>query len=536
MSRTSTIRLTHSGFLLYSPISIFAFPISVKYLNPTASLFLLTLIGILITISSFIIYAGCIKIFKHHHSFVFIAASLSLVGFLRGLLFFISVNILDLKQPSSLSERMINSWVTTFIVLLLSNYIVTKVVNYRKRYQAIINQILQSSIPSKELLSSEDFAVLDGIQSSLGRSFASYLESLTARNTAKLSEEIRSQINNEIRPISQRIWLKSLKSQPIVNYRRLITDSVKTMSFSIRSLIVVLGIAGLIENLFAHSMAESVVRVGTYLLVLVILSFILKSLNTHFEESLAINVIFLALTGLLPIYMSEFAAQALGFNSALVIDFYILPLAPLVIVILSALNMSNKDRDLIMQALEQFNPLQAGERESKNLASYLHNSLQSDLMALSVQLEEASGGIDSGSSPELEAKVRELLNRSLVDDYLNYSKSPADRLTSIVQAWKGVCEISVNLDEQIWRDESRKIIVIRTIEEVITNAYRSGGATELKIVGTWGGKGFELKFTSNGGKGIATHNGFGTAWLDQIAIEPWILNETPSGAELIICL
>ena len=534
--------VTKRAFGLYSPISILAFPVTVLVANPEAPAFTLLIYGVLLTAATFAIYLPFSALSRHIPSdatalkFLNLLAASIFSGSARGLIFFYLVQNLELKESGTLSNRVLASTFTTLIWLISSNLIINSALVFRNNYQKAMNQFLQRNITQfPELASSsrgdDDLA---GLQLNLVESLSGLLKEGSTQNLQEVADSLTLQINHQLRPLSRRIWLRSLGEFPVIRFRRMVKDSIINLDFSNRTFVALMVSLALLNNVFIRSFAESTLRTFSYVVVL------LAVLGVREKRFVRSHAVFLFSIGLIPIVASEFFVNVLNYSGSWTAALLITPVAPAVIIILSLFKLTARDHDLIVELLENFGVGVIAESSKsfdirdRHLASYIHNSLQSELLALASQLEDAAEANNPQKSAELLQKVTSVVNRSFVDDFRKFSESPLERLEVVKDSWRGILEIEVNIPQELLQNSLRNASLVQTIEEFAANSFRHGRATRVSISGSKGSKGLLVELRSNGSEGTSATRGLGTEWLDQIALAPWSIESGDSGFRLTI--
>ena len=534
--------VTKRAFGLYSPISILAFPVTVLVANPEAPAFTLLIYGVLLTAATFAIYLPFSALSRHIPSdatglkFLNLIAASIFSGSARGLIFFYLVQNLELKESGTLSNRVLASTFTTLIWLISSNLIINSALVFRNKYQKAMNQFLQRNITQFPELASSSRGddELAGLQLNLVESLSGLLKEGSTQNLQEVADSLTLQINHQLRPLSRRIWLRSLGEFPVIRFRRMVKDSIINLDFSNRTFVALMVSLALLNNVFIRSFAESTLRTFSYVVVL------LAVLGVREKRFVRSHAVFLFSIGLIPIVASEFFVNVLNYSGSWTAALLITPVAPAVIIILSLFKLTARDHDLIVELLENFGfgviaeSSKSFDIRDRYLASYIHNSLQSELLALASQLEDAAEADNPQKSAELLQRVSSVVNRSFVDDFRKFSESPLERLEVVKDSWRGILEIEVNIPQELLQNSLRNASLVQTIEEFAANSFRHGRATRVSISGSQGSKGLLVELRSNGSAGTSATRGLGTDWLDQIALAPWSIESGDSGFRLTI--
>jgi hypothetical protein len=538
------ISLSIPGYILYSPISILSFPVTVLVVNPGASFLLLTASGLALTAVIFALYLPFIWIDSRISidSFVlkfanFLIAALA-VGAIRGYFFYQAVDALELNPPGDLLNRILASAATTLFWLCAANILINFSRAFRSRYEQSLKKFIErnlSVIPS--LLPSQESATeLTLLQEELANSLTSRLEDGDAQNLREVAELLKSKINLQLRPLSRRIWLRSLNEYPRIRYGRMLKDSINFLDFSKPIFVLAILFLALLSNLSIRSFTESLVRTSTFLLLLLL---ILALAKTRIFTS---HYFYLAAIGIVPVLGSEFIALSREYAGSWTATFLISLVAPALMVVLSLFSLTLRDHGLIIELLESYeihkipNTSKAFDVGERHLASYLHNSLQSELLAIAGQLEEAAISNDREKSAEILQRVSALINRSFIDDFQKFAESPLERLETVRKSWSGILQIEIDIPEALLTSPVRNASLVQTIEEFAANSYRHGKATKISASAIENSIGLHLTLKSNGSKKISTKRGLGSEWLDQIAIGTWKMQSTPTGTTLKITI
>ena len=538
------ISLSNAGFLLYSPISILAFPVTVLVVNPGASLLVLTASGLALTAAIFIFYLPFVSIDKYISAkkpvlkFTnFLTAAIA-IGAIRGYLFYLMVEALGLEAPGDIVNRILASTATTLFWLCASNILISLSRTFRARYQQSLNRFIKRNlavIPSL-MPSDKSTTELISLQQDLSQSLAARLEDGDAENLREVAELLKSKINLQLRPLSRRIWLRSLKEYPVIRFRQMIKDCIQLLDFSKSLFFSSMLFLALLDNVFIRTFTESLIRTTTFFAILLSIYALSKS------PIFANTYIYLITIGIAPVVGSEYASHLLGYSGSWAATLLISLVAPALMIILSLFNLTLRDHGLIIELLENYD-IQKHTSSSKSfdpgerhLASYIHNSLQSELLAIAGQLEEAAISNNREKSSEILQRVSSLINRSFIDDFQKFAESPLERLETIRKSWSGILDINLYIPETLLNSSERNAVLVQTIEEFTANSYRHGKATQVTATATANVVGLHLSLHSNGSGKISTKRGLGSEWLDQIALAPWKIKSSRSGTKLEIII
>jgi signal transduction histidine kinase len=174
---------------------------------------------------------------------------------------------------------------------------------------------------------------------------------------------------------------------------------------------------------------------------------------------------------------------------------------------------------------------------NKNAASYLHNLLQSELLAITKQIEISSDDLDSVNSLKDLEILLDRLNRPIKDDFQKFLNNPIERLNRLQNAWKGIADVNITIPAQALEDQNRNILLVQIVEEAIANAVRHAGATQVNVMAELQ-EDTRVRFSiiNNGVSSKEESVGLGSAWLDHHAPNSWTRKKLENGSELIFTL
>lgn len=539
---SSLFSLSTSGFAIFSPISILAYPVSIIVVNPQGSAVPLTLVGILITLITYPFYWLLMRIslYKHFTSLLVRVAlfllTVTLTGVIRGVVFYQASEILALHQPSDLTRRVLASALTTIFWLSSANFIINLTRTFRIKYQTTLNQYLNSQMyvaVSQFERESQD-GEIDEFQAELTESLSKLTLTAGKDTFREISERLIFHINEQLRPLSRRIWLRSLSEYPVINYKSLLIDSLKILRYSSRAFILIMALLAILENYFLRSIAESFWRTASYLIITIIFQYLYSKLQSG-RRGLVVVSLYLVTISLFPIYFSEFFVGLLGYKTNYLAATLITPTPAAVIIILSLIDLTQRDRSFLLGLLEKgsgsrFTRVEQGvDLTQRHLASYLHNSFQSELLALSGQMAAVAISGDKAETASVLQRVAAVASRSLSEDLSKLNERPLERLTTVVNSWGNLLEIKIDISQSFMQEHLNRVVFVQTVEELASNAYRHDKSSLLWISAEPGEVGIKLIFQSNGQAPIVQSKGMGASWVNQVSLTPYMIAKNRTG-------
>ena len=539
--------LTISGFALFAPVSVFAYLTSTLVANPNSSILLLIFVGLLITLFILGLYAVLIwpqricQLNQKLGLLKFFVLAIGITGAVRGIIFFYANEILSLKQPSDLIARITSSTLTTLLWLSSANLVINISRQFKREYQSTLNQYLASKISraARNIDSQEEIEELQEFQKELSKTIVEVLNSPSSDAFSRLSERLTFHLNEQLRPLSRRIWLRSLSEYPVINYKGVLLDSLKLLNFSEVLFFLIISSLAVLENLFLRSLTETFWRTISFLIFTFLVMRIFKLIRIR-TESLVLNLIFLLAVSVTPIYLSEVTIGILGFTNSYLAAIFIIPIPMVLIVVLALIDLTQKDREFLLNLLKDkkdsiYQQSAIGiDPEKRQIASFLHNSFQSELLALSSQMASAAISNDKSQTSATLQRVYAFASRSISEDFQRLNEMPLERLKTVINSWANILDIQTEFSDVILADNSKLVLIVQTIEEVASNSYRHGKATYLKVKAEKGEIGIRLIFQSNGKEPLVRSKGVGLSWLSQVSLTPWKIEKNSKGILLTL--
>lgn len=551
------LRVTTESFFLFSIPSILAVPLALFSQINFSSFFTAILIGVEITsvIGIYIYFVNFLtqkfqKTLTPKQTFLFTSILIGSAGALRGFLFFLSVGATEFEQPTTLSSRVISSTATTLFWLILISVVVNESKSFRARYEGIFKssalKIAQELSNSKSIsLNQELRANFTEIESTLNATFDKATRDAIDRDSLLLAaSQVRNVINEKIRPLSHRLWIKGSDTTPKIKLASTLVSGIRYLEVPPLLIANNLALFSLINLSSAFGLYRGLI--GTFTVYAISFFFFLlfnRNLKSKFKGKLFPNFLTTLLPGLL-IALVQYLTNRFIFDDDLgALSLVNVLVTGAVAILISARQISQKDREsllrLISKDLEtllrsQGQKLDISDTEA---ASYLHNSLQSELLAISYQLEESAKNPESDETKALLEQLASRINRSIGDEFESFVLSPFDRVKRLQSAWKGIAEVKIDFPEILPTNELQNYLLVQIIEESISNAVRFSGSTVVDVDIKDGESGcLNVSITANGSAGPQNPAGLGTEWLDRYAPGKWSRTYSDSGSVLRIIL
>lgn len=540
-------RISIKAFYFYIPASILSVPLIFWSEHLPASVLQLLALGVLVTLISFLAYSIFISVSRKITSINFGLLgvfTLLLTGVIRGLLLTYVFDLMGYEDPISLVERVLTSIFNVFVWLGISSLVIENHRRFIRRYRAMLTQILVLKLRNSTGLE-PGYAYIEShilqMQTRLKGSIAE-IRSATDISSAEtaLAEKFRKEIDDELKPLNQRLWVKSAYSPPSLRFKEVLTTACRELNFNFHLTAWIFSGILVLNTIVLIGPAESL-SYGclSYISFYSFNSLRIRLVQKFSEKLVMLNAIFLSLIGFCVGLFSTAILDLLGFSHSYSAALFIAPILPVLIITVSFIQLALSDRETLIEILSRqsrnLNEDYLERLNRGNAASYLHNSLQSELSSLAIQLDSVSRNPDPLRSEIVSQKIDSFLSRSLRDDFRDFLETLDLRLKRIVESWEGIAKIELNLDPLVLEDPSRASLVVQLIQESIANAIRSGHANEIEIKGAFVGDAIKITVTDNGRAPIETSKrGVGSEWIDSIALTDWSLKRSDQGSILTV--
>ena len=358
----------------------------------------------------------------------------------------------------------------------------------------------------------------------------------TKGEVGKFASELRTFINDELRPLSHTLWEKEEKeqrkfslrfltlrvfSQPIrhgwiaaafgalATLRVTLNRDPETGLVAVLSLFLALwGTFAIQQAFFTQRPLPKSIRPGTLVLTAIVAGAVATAIGPLFpsfdERTVPLNYwlvasIVLLLAGLITTFIAE-ARKLLADQAKELRE------------VLEAGDLSNEQAKLLASI------------RARDAANYLHSTTQNRLLALAIRLEAKSQEVSSLSEAELQ-ELDEILDDAL--EVRRKAGSISEGIKELNQSWHGLIELEVSGFDSVELTEIQEELVFLAIREAVSNSYRHGKATKVAVKIELQGAHLVLSVQDNG---LGLKNdpaGLGSKIFDLAG--KWKFSEVPGG-------
>lgn len=550
VSSLHSLRVTAKSFGLFSIVSITAVVVSDTGEDRSVSGFLSVFtLGVIVTLlTAATIFPLQWVIGKTEISETLKACfrllGIIVAGGLRGYVLFELSEPFGFDSVTTQTLRVFNSAVTTVIWLVIISIATQAQFEYRQQLEALLRQAMLKKYAaiSDETLRREIGEIEQELKT-LG--FNKGAAEIDAALLLRAAQEVRKLISTSIRPLSHRLWLDTQSAIPRIKLKALFIDAIRNLDYSIYFVLAIYFLLSTVNLNSAIGIVDALSRTfaGSIMIVSSHLIFT-RVVKPRFMQNLATSALFLLSVGISGALLTVLADESWSVSQFDLIYLLVIPYAPAIIILQSMARMVVSDRNQILLSLGESmrsgvfaSEVSQSNFQTSQIASYLHNSLQTELTSIASQLEAAAESGDYDESRRTMERLGAMINRSISDDFSNFYRSPIERLDHVVEAWRGILKISLDVPEECLLDDSRNILLVQYIEEVASNAIRFGEATEMSVEMRVLDTGTVRMKISNNGKITKSENfGIGKKWIFSNSLNTPRITSKDNGFEIIVDL
>ncbi len=529
--RLLELRLSTKSFALFSIVSVGAIPVGDFTATDTAAdVFLEILLGVLATavlgLYLWPLWTLMLKTMPAgSRRFIAILVAFAGGGVLRGLTIHYLGPAFNFDVDTVLLQRIGNSVATTVVWLTVFSLFTQATNDFSARYKTLMGGIIAAR--QRKLTPAELSGILGSLEAGLrGVILPAEKGNYTERQLTQLASALRLEILGKIRDHTRGLWVLEGVEVPRLRFFPLLKLALGRLEYSWVFFSLVFGIVGVANLATIIGFPEAAWRVAIAVGVIYGSDHVFRRVIRPFSQSRwDVHAGFLLAVGVLvmvPLGFFEFFLVGSGWSAI-----YLLVLAvptALIPVMGSTLVLAQVARKELLSELETFNSSNIregnGSRSGADLASFLHNSLQSEIHSIIFALEGAATDptkVALGRS-SLE-RLRLLANRSLDEQFDSFRAVPLEHLAQMVEGWRGILDVSVEwLPDSDVDDDPRVPTVVQIIQEVASNAVVHGGATALDVSVKVEGDDFVVSLVSNAPNSSRREAGQGDRWLESFAV------------------
>jgi signal transduction histidine kinase len=467
--------------------------------------------------------------------------ALIMLGAVRGVAIDLGIEILDLEPKVSALYKVFNSAISLPLWFIGIAVFVESRRQYQREFQAIFLRHIRDQQTAKGSQNQglngnpagESIRDLQSATSELASEIEKVLDlPKTQVNYSKQKNKIQDLINRELRPASTKLWNGFTLSAPKLSTSTLMRISLLEQKLKVISAALFFSPYILIGLNGSQGLKFAVVEalLATFLNI-----FIFLICETFFKlgvfDRKTTNIAILGLSFILPLItiLLILPANLFWTDSIATAVFYQLFISSCHILFLLGFNLYRllgRQRSIVLADFEriiqgkELSPVSNHDLAAAgdvDLARYLHGELQAGLIASSLLLERASKTGDTDLARQALRNAVDILSQDHAQTSQSRVSSPQVRLEKISSGWRGIANVSINLDWLDGLETSTQNNVIVLIDEGVSNAIRHAKASKISVSGSCLGADLIMEIQSDGSGMKENAPGLGTKLFTELA-------------------
>ena len=469
-----------------------------------------------------------------------VLAVLLLAGAARGAVIAWSGQMLEVIPSPSWLARIGNSALVTAVILGLLGIVLRASRDYEQQYATLVQRAVAIEVARREgdAIDLEVLQSWSSVKRRIDEAIHAARETLAlpgeARALRSASRQLRTAVDSDVRPAGRR-WIDSAPPThpPRLRGRALLAQALDPwrppVGAVVGTLALIVGFGSLVRLGVATAVPYTVfylVAVAATLYLSTLIARRTKHVRLVAVSALLLLVPLVYALGLLVTTIPGVVSDPIG--GALVAA-----QTPATVLVVSMIVRLASERRAVLASLQR--TIDSGtvallatevrrRTDATNLGTYVHHSVQSEMLALAIQLDEAAQSSDELLINDVRWRVLERLALLEAVDpneppWLR-SKTGRERIDEIVLAWQGIASVELDLAATISARYDQWHIAAQIVEEGIANAIRHGGARSIGVTARMAEGALVVEIEDDGILGV-DEPGTGSRWLDLVLGDSW---------------
>ena len=404
------------------------------------------------------------------------------IGAVRGFEMYLLGKWLEIDSGLTLTDRISVSTSATLFWLMGLAFVINSHRQYQAKYRNLLSRsLLQRTVGITDSSLKERFIEVEKSLKSI--SVKDSDESPDSELLKHLANQVKIQIEELIKPLSRRLWISAVEEYPRINFARLFVDATRQLNYSSLIAAVLISIIGSLTLPTFMPQSEAFGRLLITFSTLFLISVLFKRFRVRNSIStILFSVLELSILSFIPIFAGDLAYSKMHFTIANPESLIVYLIIPLLILGLSIISIIQNDQETLLKSIsENLSKVEPIGYQTKQVASYLHNSLQSELLAITKKLERAANSDDGVTGRRLIEQLGSLINRSISEDFNNLHSTPKERIRQVIDNWQGIIEIQIENVDEIFKNEAKSLLATQLIEELVSNMAKHSDQNKISI-------------------------------------------------------
>jgi signal transduction histidine kinase len=361
-------------------------------------------------------------------------------------------------------------------------------------------------------------------------------------NWSLMAEQLRSAALDTSRPFSSNLHRRGEEKKYSVQFSEFLGYIAQNMSINVPLVTLIYAIVDLKNSLDSkyHLLDELSLIVGHVFVVLLILFANRWLLKYQFFRRLLVFLSLLFIDSVAMVISSSYLHRLLdipneNLTQQIIHALFFFLLIFFVSMISIFISGSEAEKKFLLsrisQAQVEHRYLSREEaRVSRELAKYLHGTIQSQLMASAIRLERAGR---SGDSNAIEREANFAYSKLKLPS-ASYFSAPRhslnEEIDKVIETWDNLMSVQVTIPDLSKNLEGTLIQDIgNAINEGLSNSFRHGSASNVKITILETDMGITISLIDDGSKPGKGTPGLGSQYFDTVSGSSWSLKASSAG-------
>lgn len=462
-----------------------------------------------------------------------------------------SLHLINEDFQRELLIKTINSGLIGLVILPLSSLIAASYESYRFDRNQLISE--KMAIESKK---SESQAIVRGLRTSMSqrvdenlleilessKEFFNQRERSLDQNWELMAERLRAAALETIRPFSHTLHRKGTERQYAVRPSEIFRYVAHSIVIHIPWVLLIYGVSTY-TDIFVHSdLKTGAAYLGLRLVMIALILLVMRELKVRgyfrtLPSFLLLLIISCSGFAYLNIKLDDYFDVRYqhvwsSITNALWLAFVIFAVG----LVSAFIDGQTAEIEFIKSQLStaEISTLLVKREEarvSRELAKYLHGTIQSRLMASAMEVERAGRSGDKAAIKREIAKAYKTLTLPDESYFAAPEKTLAEELRKVTAKWNNLLKVKISLSKKLsGLDENISQDIGNVVNEALANSFRHGEATSAEVSITSEGPDLIVQITDNGNGPGKGRPGLGTDTFSSFAGISWNLEALPKKA------
>jgi signal transduction histidine kinase len=428
--------------------------------------------------------------------------------------------VFQLSQSTNISlDSTVLSW---GIGLPVVGYVMNKLRSFVQTRDSLVSKLIELDKPRLEFSLDQEF-----------RDLLTSKESIDQAGYIKLAEKLKEFTDTEVRTLSHKMWVDDLKNKSKFPFWSLVrlaiaNNPLPAFLYSLLALWLV-GLNavqqfGLVQG-GVFLVLDSLVFIAT-LIIFKRIPLFANGVNAFLFPAIVATLIIFERVLVRPEVNTE--QLVIGWLVLWVWLFTSLVLTGGVVQAIKTQGQVLNDLQRDLKAGQQLSYLQQEikNKGSEDLAKFIHGTVQSKLMSLSLRMKLAVEQGDFQQAMQTRHDAKQLIENPLAEYQPRFNKPIEESFSELRRSWQGLVDVKIRsapVHSSLWQS------VEDIVSEAITNAHKHGFATNVDVEISETGEFLQIEITDDGIGPRQSGDGYGLRMVNAQTSGNWSFGASADG-------